>query len=82
MSEWKIKLTLPKRQILDPSKLKKIADDSFIFNENGKTFSKRIENTEGKGEIALDEQFPFFPKVFSKILNCRQVKTRACLGKG
>ena len=44
-------------------------------------FSKRVENTEEKGEIARYKQFLLFP-VFSKDLNCRHVKTRACLGKG
>ena len=33
----------PKRQILDSSKLKEFADDSFKFDENGRKFSKRIE---------------------------------------
>ena len=42
---------------------------------------KWLENTVGKGEIACYEQFLLFP-VFSKDLYCRQVKTRACLGKG
>ena len=37
---------------------------------------KRVENTVGKGEIAL------FPTVFSKYLCSRHVKPRACLGKG
>ena len=36
----------------------------------------------GKKEIARDEQFLFFPTVFSKNLYRRHVKTRACLRKG
>ena len=72
----------PKWQILDASKLKEFADDNFKFDENDGMFSKRVENTVGKGEIARNEQFLFFPIVFSKDLYCRQVKTRACLGKG
>ena len=43
----------PKRQILDSSKLKEFADNSFKFDENGRKFSKSFENTVGKGEIAL-----------------------------
>ena len=41
------------------------------------------ENTEGKGEIARNEQFLLFPE-FSKYLFvcCRFIKTRACLGRG
>ena len=34
------------------SKLKEFADDNFKFYENVKKFSKWIENTVGKGEIA------------------------------
>ena len=67
----------PKWQILDSSKLKEFADDTFKFDENGRKLAKRVENTEGKGEIARYEQFLLFP-VFSKVLYCRQVKTRAC----
>ena len=42
----------PKLQILDSSKLKKVADDHLKFAENDRAFSKRVENTVGKGEIA------------------------------
>ena len=55
-----------RRQILDSSKLKKYADDSFKFDENGRKLSKRIENTVGKGEIARYEQFLLFPQCFQK----------------
>ena len=50
----------PKRQILDSSKLRVFADDNFIFDENGGEFYKWIENTEGKGEIACNEQILLF----------------------
>ena len=36
----------------DSSKLKDFADDNFYFDENGGKFSKSVENTVGKGEIA------------------------------
>ena len=36
------------------------------LNKNGKKFSKRVENTEGKGEIARYEQFLLFPQCFQK----------------
>ena len=62
---------------LDSSKLKDFADDNFRFDENCRKFSKRIENTLGKGEIACDEQISPFPTVFSKDLYSRYVKTRA-----
>ena len=61
--------------------LKEFADDNCKFDENGRKLSKREENNVGKGEIAHYEQFLLFP-VFSKDLNCRHVKFRACLGKG
>ena len=34
------------------------------FDENGRQFSKWVENTVGKGEIALYEQFLLFPQCF------------------
>ena len=59
--------------------LKEFADDNFKLDENGRKFSKQIENTVGK-EIARYKEFLLFP-VFSKDLYSRYVKTRACLGK-
>ena len=56
----------PEQQILDSSKLKVFADDKLELDENGKKFSKRVENTVGKGEIARYEQFFLFPKCFQK----------------
>ena len=56
----------PKRQILDSSKLKEFADDDFTFDENGGKVYERVENTEGKGEIARYEQFLLFPQRFQK----------------
>ena len=56
----------PRRQILDSSKLQEFADDNFKFDENGRKFSKRVENTVGKGEIARYEQFLIFPQCFQK----------------
>ena len=38
----------------------------FKFNENSRKFSKRVENTVGKGEIARYEQFLLFPQCFQK----------------
>ena len=58
----------PKRQILDSSKLKEFADGNFETNENDRKFSKRVENTVGKGGIASNEQFLLFPAVYSKDL--------------
>ena len=52
---------LPDNKILDWSKLKQSADDNFKFDENSIKFSKWVENTVGKGEIARYEQFLLFP---------------------
>ena len=41
--------------------MKEIVDDNFKFDENGRMFSKWVENTVGKGEIARYEQFLLFP---------------------
>ena len=57
---------LPDNKILDFSKLKQIEDDIFKFDENSRKFSKRVENTVGKGEIARHEQFLLFPQCFQK----------------
>ena len=46
------KICFPKQHNSDSSKLKELVDDNFKFDENGKTFSKRVENTVGKGEMA------------------------------
>ena len=55
-----------KRQILDSSKSKEFADDNFKFDVNSRKFSKQVENTVGKGEIARYEQFLLFPQCFQK----------------
>ena len=56
----------PKLLILDSSKLKDFANDNFKFGENDGKFSKGIENTAGKGEIARHEQFLIFSQCFQK----------------
>ena len=45
-------LTLSQKQILDSPKLKDFADDNSKLDENGRKFSKWVESTVGKGEIA------------------------------
>ena len=72
----------PKQQVLDSSNLKELTDNNFELDENGRKFSKLVENTVGKGEIAHYELISPFPVVFSKDLYYRHVKIRACLGKG
>ena len=46
--------------------MKEFADDNFKCDENGRKFSKWVENTVGKGEIARYEQFLLFPQCFRK----------------
>ena len=72
---------LPDDNILDWSKLNQFADDNFKFDENRRNFSKRVENTVGKREIARYEQFLLFP-VFSKGLFPRGVKRCHYVGMG
>ena len=39
---------------------------TFKFDENSRKFSKRVENTVGKGELARYEQFLLFPSCSQK----------------
>ena len=64
---WHLLIPFPKQQIFDSSKLKKFGDNNFKFDENDRKFSKKLESTVGKGEIARYEQFLLFPKCFRKI---------------
>ena len=57
---------LPDDKILDWSKLKQSADNNFEFDVNSRKFSKLVENTVGKGEIARYEQYLLFPQCFQK----------------
>ena len=63
---WSYDKPFPKRQILHSSKLKVFADDNSKFDENGRKFLKRVENTVGKGEIARSEQYLLSPQCFQK----------------
>ena len=65
---------LPDDKILDWSKLKQSADDNFKFDVNSRKFSKLVENTVGKVEIARYEQFLLFP-VF-----CPEIKSTGTNG--
>ena len=52
--------------MLDSSKLIEFAENNFKFDENGIKFSKQVENTGGKGEIALYAQFLLCPRWFKQ----------------
>ena len=67
--------------MLGSFKLKEFADDNFKFKGNGREFSKEVENTVGKGEIALFEEFLLSHSVFKRLL--LQTRKNHCLfGKG
>ena len=59
----------PDDKFLDSSKPKEFADYNFSFDEKGRKFSKQVENTVGKGEIARYKQFLLFPQCFQKFCN-------------
>ena len=46
--------------------MKAYADNNLEFDENDRMFSKWVENTVAKGEIARYEQFLLFPQCFQK----------------
>ena len=46
--------------------MRKFADDNYKFDENGRKFFERVENTVRKGEIACYKQFLLFPQCFQK----------------
>ena len=52
------------RQILDSSKTKEFADNNSYFHVDNTKFSREVENTVGKGEIAHYEQFLLSPQCF------------------
>ena len=60
--------SFPKQQISDSSKLKEFADDNFKFDENGRKFSKQVENSVGKGDSARFEQFSFSCSVIKRLV--------------
>ena len=56
----------PKRQILDTSKQKEVADDNFKFDAIDRKFFKQMENTVGKGKIV--SSFSFSNSVFKRLV--------------
>ena len=68
-------LTLFQMKKIRVFQIERVSRRQFKFDENGRKFSKRIENTVSKGEISA------FPTALSKDLYDRHVNTRACLVK-
>ena len=59
-------LTLSQTTNIRLFELKDSVNDNFKFNENGRKFSKQVENTVGKGEIARNKQFLLSPQCFKE----------------
>ena len=65
---WEWVNPFPNDKFLDtPKLLKEFADYNFKYDRNGGEFSKKVENTVEKGEIAQHEQYLLFPQSFRKI---------------
>ena len=65
----------------DSSEPMDFANGNSKFDKNAEEFSKRKENTVGKGEITRSEQFPLFHNIFNRfVLQTRQNK--GLFGKG
>ena len=61
------------------------ADENFEFDENSWKFSRWVENTVEKGEIARSEQFILFPQCFQKICTAdtkKKKKNQGLFGEG
>ena len=67
--------------MLDYSKPKEFADGNFKSKGNGSKFSKALENTVGKGEIARYEQFLLFPQCFQTTSTVDTLNPGFCSGK-
>ena len=73
---------VPKRQILDSSKLKEFADDNFKCDENGREYIRMVENTVGKGEkLLVTSNFSFSYSVFKRFAQQTR-KNQGLFGKG
>ena len=61
--------------------MQELADNNFKFDNNGRKFSKQVESTVGKREIACYEQFLLFPHCFQR-LSLQTCKNQGLFGKG
>ena len=75
------KLSVSQKTILESSKLKEFADDNFklILMKMAESSPKGRKHCGNRRYCSLRAISPF-PAVFSKDLNCRHLKPRACLG--
>ena len=72
---------LPNIRILDCSKLKEFANDNSKFVEYDGKFSKRTENTVGKGELLITSIFSFSCSVFKRLVLQTHIN-QGLFGKG
>ena len=63
-------------------KLREFTDDYFKFDEKCRKFSKWVEDTVEKGEMARYKQFLLFPKCFRKTCAIQTHKNLGLFGKG
>ena len=66
---------------LHSSKLKEFADDNFEFDENSRSFFRKLENTVEKGDIARYKQFLLFHSVCKRLV-LQTHKNQGLFGKG
>ena len=64
--------------MVDSSKLKEFSDDNFKFDENGRKFFRRVENTVGQGKIVSYEQLLLFSHCFQKTCTAVQIFSSFC----
>ena len=62
--------------------LNEFANNNYKFGVNGGKFSKGVEDTVEREEIARYKQISPIPTVFLKDLYCRHVKNKGLFGKG
>ena len=63
------------------SRLKHFAEDNYKFDTNGIKLFKQVENSVGKGEIAVNEQFLLFYSFFKRLL-LQTCEKQGLFGKG
>ena len=56
----------------------RVSDDNFKFDENQRKLSKPVENTVGKGEIALTRNSSFSHSVFKRLVSQGRQKASLC----
>ena len=61
--------------------MKEFADADFKFHENGRKFSKWVENAVGKVELLVRSNFFFSHSVFKRLV-LRTRKNQGLFGKG